>query len=122
MCPYKTTVAQLSRGDEAGRARAMQLLFESASIRSNCLIVLRVDPRIRVLREDARLAGRFGELLRDASVIARRVRAKMWTTDPNCHSSVKNAHETQPGSNVQRFLVTSSGAAANESTGIPHRA
>jgi hypothetical protein len=52
MCPYETAVAHLSRGDEAGRARAMDLLFEAASLRSNCLIFL---------REDARLAGRFGE-------------------------------------------------------------
>lgn len=64
MCPYETAVAHLSRGDEAGRARAMDLLFEAASLRSNCLIFLRVDPRMRVLREDGRLAGRFGELLR----------------------------------------------------------
>ena len=64
MCPYETAVAHLSRGDEAGRARAMDLLFEAASLRSNCLIFLRVDPRMRVLREDVRFAGRFGELLR----------------------------------------------------------
>ena len=63
MCPYETAVAHLSRGDEAGRARAMDLLFEAASLRSNCLIFLRVDPPMRVLREDARFAGRFGGLL-----------------------------------------------------------
>lgn len=64
MSPYETAVAHLTRGDEAGRARAMDLLFEAASLRSNCLIFLRVDPRMRVLREDAQIAGRFGELLR----------------------------------------------------------
>ncbi len=60
MCPYETAVAHLSRGDEAGRARATDLLFEAASLRSNCLILLRLDPRMRVLCEDARLAGRLG--------------------------------------------------------------
>lgn len=63
MCPYETAVVHLSLGDEAGRARAMDLLFEAADLRSNCLVFLRVDPRMRALRENPRHAARFGELL-----------------------------------------------------------
>ena len=63
MCPYETAVAHLSLGDEPGRARAMDLLFEAVTLRSNCLIFLRNDPRMRALRDDPRHAARFGELL-----------------------------------------------------------
>jgi hypothetical protein len=63
MCPYETAVAYLSLGDEASKVRAMDLLFEAVSLRSNCLIFLRSDPRMRVLREDPRYAARFAELL-----------------------------------------------------------
>ena len=64
MCPYETAVVHLSLGDEAGRARAMDLLFEAVKLRSNCLMFLRQDPRMRALREDPRHAARFQELLR----------------------------------------------------------
>ncbi|MCM2312019.1 MAG: winged helix-turn-helix domain-containing protein [Steroidobacteraceae bacterium] len=63
MCPYETAAAHLSLGDEASRARAIELLFEAVEKRSNCLIFLRVDPRLRVLRDDPRHAARFQELL-----------------------------------------------------------
>lgn len=63
MCPYETAAAYLSLGDEARRAQAVELLFEAVEKRSNCLIFLRVDPRLRVLREDPRHADRFQELL-----------------------------------------------------------
>lgn len=63
MCPYETAVAYLTLGDDASRARAMQLLLEAVEKRSNCLIFLRNDPRMRVLREDPRHADRFEELL-----------------------------------------------------------
>jgi tetratricopeptide (TPR) repeat protein len=63
MCPYETAAAYLSLGDEASRTRAVELLFEAVEKRSNCLIFLRVDPRLRVLRDDPRHAERFQELL-----------------------------------------------------------
>jgi len=63
MCPYETAVAHLTLGDEASKARAVELLFEAVEERSNCLIFLRVDPRLRVLRDDPRHAERFQELL-----------------------------------------------------------
>ncbi|MGE0582062.1 MAG: winged helix-turn-helix domain-containing protein [Steroidobacteraceae bacterium] len=63
MCPYETAVAYLSLGDEAGKAKAIGLLHEAVGKRSNCLIFLRTDPRMKVLREDPRYAGHFGELL-----------------------------------------------------------
>ncbi|MEY2919285.1 MAG: hypothetical protein RL261_590 [Pseudomonadota bacterium] len=63
MCPYETAAAYLSLGDEASRTRAVELLFEAVEKRSNCLIFLAVDPRLRVLRDDPRHAKRFQELL-----------------------------------------------------------
>ena len=63
MCPYETAVAHLTLGDEASRTRAVELLFEAVEKRSNCLIFLRIDPRLTVLRDDPRHAARFQELL-----------------------------------------------------------
>jgi DNA-binding winged helix-turn-helix (wHTH) protein/TolB-like protein/tetratricopeptide (TPR) repeat protein len=63
MCPYETAAAHLSLGDEASKTRAVDLLFEAVEKRSNCLIFLAVDPRLRVLRDDPRHAERFQELL-----------------------------------------------------------
>jgi len=63
MCPYETAAAYLTLGDDASKEKAIALLYEAVDKRSNCLIFLRNDPRMRVLREDPRHAGRFGELL-----------------------------------------------------------
>jgi DNA-binding winged helix-turn-helix (wHTH) protein/TolB-like protein/Tfp pilus assembly protein PilF len=63
MCPYETAVAYLSLGDEASKAKAVKLLYESVDKRSNCLIFLRNDPRMKVLREDPRHAASFAQLL-----------------------------------------------------------
>jgi tetratricopeptide (TPR) repeat protein len=63
MCPYETAAAHLALGDEANRPRAVELLFEAVQKRSNCLIFLRVDPRLRVLRDDPKHAAAFQELL-----------------------------------------------------------
>lgn len=63
MCPYETAAAYLSLGDDASKAKAIELLYEAVEKRSNCLIFLRNDPRMRVLREDPDHAGRFEELL-----------------------------------------------------------
>jgi len=63
MCPYEAAAAHLSLGDEASKAKAIELLFEAVDKRSNCLIFLRNDPRMKVLRDDPRHAARFEELL-----------------------------------------------------------
>ena len=63
MCPYETAVAHLTLGDEASKVRAIELLYEAVEKRSNCLIFLRIDPRLRVLRDDPRHKDRFQELL-----------------------------------------------------------
>jgi DNA-binding winged helix-turn-helix (wHTH) protein/TolB-like protein/Tfp pilus assembly protein PilF len=63
MCPYETAAAYLSLGDEASRAKAVKLLYEAVEKRSNCLIFLRNDPRMKVLREDPRHAASFAQLL-----------------------------------------------------------
>ena len=64
MCPYETAAAYLSLGDETSRAKAVDLLYEAVDKRSNCLIFLRNDPRMKVLREDPRHAARYAELLK----------------------------------------------------------
>jgi hypothetical protein len=63
LCPYETAAAYLSLGGEASRTKAIELLYEAVDKRSNCLIFLRNDPRMRTLREDPHHAGRFKELL-----------------------------------------------------------
>jgi DNA-binding winged helix-turn-helix (wHTH) protein/TolB-like protein len=63
MCPYETAVAYLTLGDDASKERAMALLDEAVEKRSNCLIFLRVDPRMAALRDDPRYAKRLTELL-----------------------------------------------------------
>jgi DNA-binding winged helix-turn-helix (wHTH) protein/TolB-like protein/Tfp pilus assembly protein PilF len=63
MCPYETAVAYLTLGDDASKERAVALLDEAVEKRSNCLIFLRVDPRMAALRDDPRYAKRLAELL-----------------------------------------------------------
>jgi tetratricopeptide (TPR) repeat protein len=63
MCPYETAVAYLTLGDDASKARAIELLDEAVAKRSNCLIFLRVDPRMAVLRDDPRYSARVADLL-----------------------------------------------------------
>lgn len=63
MCPYETAVAYLSLGDETSKAKAVGLLYEAVDKRSNCLIFLRSDPRMKALRDDPRHAGSYGKLL-----------------------------------------------------------
>ncbi|MCW5572698.1 MAG: winged helix-turn-helix domain-containing protein [Steroidobacteraceae bacterium] len=63
MCPYETAVAHLTLGDEANRAKAVELLYEAVDKRSNCLIFLRSDPRMRALRDDPRHADSYAKLL-----------------------------------------------------------
>jgi len=56
-------VAYLSLGDEQSRAKAVGLLYEAVDKRSNCLMFLRTDPRMKVLRDDPRHARSYAELL-----------------------------------------------------------
>ncbi len=63
MCPYETAVAYLTLGDDASKAKAVELLYEAVDKRSNCLIFLRNDPRMKVLRNDPRHAASFAQLL-----------------------------------------------------------
>jgi DNA-binding winged helix-turn-helix (wHTH) protein/TolB-like protein/tetratricopeptide (TPR) repeat protein len=53
ICPYESAAAYLSIGD---KERAIALLNEAFEKRSNCLIFLRNDPRMSVLRDDPRYA------------------------------------------------------------------
>jgi len=50
-CPYESAVAYLSIGDTE---RAFSLLNEAVEKRSNCLMFLRNDPRMKVLHRDPR--------------------------------------------------------------------
>jgi hypothetical protein len=65
-CPYESAAAYLSIDD---KERAISLLNEAVEKRSNCLMFLRNDPRLNVLRDDPRyevLLTRVG--LDDASL------------------------------------------------------
>ncbi len=64
MCPYETAVAYLTLGDEASKLKAIELLHEAVEKRSNCLMFLRNDPRLDVLRNDPRHASSFAQLLK----------------------------------------------------------
>jgi hypothetical protein len=48
ICPYESAVAYLSLHDEE---RAMTLLHEAVAKRSNCLMFLRNDPRMKPIRK-----------------------------------------------------------------------
>lgn len=53
VCPYESAAAWLSVGEHD---RAIALLEEAVAKRSNCLIFLRNDPRMKVLHGDARFS------------------------------------------------------------------
>ena len=59
-CPYESAVAYLAIGETD---TSMALLEKSYEKRSNCLIFLRVDPRLEPLRKDSRYRQRFAALL-----------------------------------------------------------
>jgi DNA-binding winged helix-turn-helix (wHTH) protein/tetratricopeptide (TPR) repeat protein len=59
-CPYESAVTYLALGETD---TSMALLEKSYDKRSNCLIFLRGDPRLRPLREDSRYQQRFQALL-----------------------------------------------------------
>jgi DNA-binding winged helix-turn-helix (wHTH) protein/tetratricopeptide (TPR) repeat protein/TolB-like protein len=59
-CPYESAVGYLSIGDQD---TAMQLLEQAYDKRSNCLVFLRVDPRLQPVREDPRYRERYLDLL-----------------------------------------------------------
>jgi len=77
-CPYESAVAYLTVGE---RDSSMALLEKSYDKRSNCLIFLRVDPRLQPLREDPRYQQRFRALLArvgldDAAVSVRKAQLR----------------------------------------------
>jgi len=59
-CPYESAVALISIGQ---KARAIRELYRAVDARSNCLMFLRSDPRMRELRDDPAYAGEYGKLL-----------------------------------------------------------
>lgn len=60
MCPYESAVVYLTLGE---KDKAVELLHDAVAKRSNCLIFLRNDPRMKALRDDPRYAARYAELL-----------------------------------------------------------
>jgi DNA-binding winged helix-turn-helix (wHTH) protein/TolB-like protein len=60
MCPYESAVVYLTLGD---KDKAVELLHDAVAKRSNCLMFLRNDPRMKALRDDPRYAVRYAELL-----------------------------------------------------------
>jgi len=66
-CPYESAAAYLSLNDPE---RAIALLDDAAEKRSNCLIFLRVDPRMKVLREDPRYAELLARVGLDDAALA----------------------------------------------------
>jgi tetratricopeptide (TPR) repeat protein len=67
VCPYESAAAYLSIGDNE---RALALLNEAVEKRSNCLIFLRNDPRMRVLRDDPRYAASLTRVGLDDTALA----------------------------------------------------
>jgi tetratricopeptide (TPR) repeat protein len=67
VCPYESAAAYLSIGDNE---RAIALLNEAVEKRSNCLMFLRSDPRMRVLRDDPRYAGLLARVGLDDTALA----------------------------------------------------
>jgi hypothetical protein len=59
-CPYESAVALLSIGQ---KDRAIKELYRAVAARSNCLMFLRSDPRMRGLRDDPAYAGEYRKLL-----------------------------------------------------------
>jgi tetratricopeptide (TPR) repeat protein len=67
VCPFESAAAYLSIGDNE---RALALLNEAVEKRSNCLIFLRNDPRMRVLRDDPRYAALLTRVGLDDTALA----------------------------------------------------
>jgi DNA-binding winged helix-turn-helix (wHTH) protein/TolB-like protein len=67
VCPYESAVAWLSVGD---REQAFMLLEEAVDKRSNCLIFLRVDPRMQPLRSDPRFDALLARVGLDDTAVA----------------------------------------------------
>jgi len=67
MCPYETAVAYLNLG---AIDKVFELLDEALSYRSNCLIFLRNDPRMRPLESDPRYTMLLARVGLDDTAIA----------------------------------------------------
>ncbi|MET0281504.1 MAG: winged helix-turn-helix domain-containing protein [Steroidobacteraceae bacterium] len=53
LCPYESAAAYLSLGEQE---LAIKLLYDAVDARSNCLVFLRSDPRLKPIRSDERYA------------------------------------------------------------------
>jgi hypothetical protein len=60
-CPYESAVAYLTIGQ---KDRAIKELYRAVDARSNCLMFLRSDVRMRELRDDPVYAGEYRKLLK----------------------------------------------------------
>lgn len=63
-CPYESAAAYLSLGGDDNTEKAVQLLYEGVDKRSNCLVFLHVDPRLKPIREDSTYQPRYLDLLK----------------------------------------------------------
>ncbi len=66
-CPYESAAAYLSLSDTE---RALSLLNDAVEKRSNCLMFLRTDPRMEVLRQDPRYAVLLARVGLDDAALA----------------------------------------------------
>ena len=66
-CPYESAAAWLTLGDID---RAFKLLDEAVANRSNCLMFLRSDPRMKVLHQDPRYAALLTRVGLDDTALA----------------------------------------------------
>jgi len=69
VCPYESAAAWLSLG-RSEHERALALLDEAVAKRSNCLIFLRNDPRMQVLKGDARFDALLARVGLDDTALA----------------------------------------------------
>lgn len=67
VCPYESAAAYLSIGD---KERAIALLNEAVEKRSNCLMFLRNDPRMKALHDDPRYAVLLTQVGLDDTALA----------------------------------------------------
>ena len=71
-CPYESAVGYLTVGETE---TAMGLLEEAYEKRSNCLVFLRVDPRLAPVRESERFRGQYLDLMARAGLDDEAVRS-----------------------------------------------
>ena len=67
ICPYESAAAYLSIDD---KERAISLLDEAVAKRSNCLMFLRNDPRLKILHQDPRYSRLLTKVGLDDTALA----------------------------------------------------